>query len=969
MVKSSVTTGAVKNAFGAIFGAGCKEEHERLDEVERELDEHPLAVADVDLIVVGKAVRELRSVMRAEKARGANNAKLIRRIDAIGTRIADNLHQRITADMLRRADGAAIADKVLQLLRDVDKVRAERTAERTEAQVLALQEEIASAELQKAAVSMERLQQPERAASAAQAVLDAVESAQIVAPQHPRIVELLLTRCRELGAALARPEAVAGDVRAAEETHAAARRLDDIAGSLATGAGGSPKSAARWEPAATKVDALVRAEAIRVFTAELIAIRAEVVKGDAAFDLAAVARSMATMRPWWLRVAGECEVGERLADACTSVDTRALQAFEKAAASGGAEQVGQLLASAKDYDAQRAGFPGCKAAMGSSLRARLLEVFSDVTRQLDTLDAELTKSAEIDAAAAMMLAQALEALARLWVAATKADERLPGRLARTLGALEARVEAAATAASGGSGGGATDASRAHILLDFAERYDALRPRLTPPEAVAGGELVRRLAPRVCAACLGAAEAEARRAVADGFEAARALDALEACCHPLLRGCVGEPAVRNRLLASAAAAEERIVETFLEAGPLYVVESNRAGGRARADIARRRELRGQAQRLEKLSAEFRPTNGVGSGRCKLADRLEVISQLDVVEVEVLRGGDLDAGTVANALAALGSLCERSSGSAEEVGSRLMVLKSPLQIALVARLMQADTKIVGAAMHCARQADAQYQIGPTASNTQFYQTLKNAKEVKDKLEQLSSELSKGSGGGLKPDVILSAFQGLKPLWPSVADVEEFVVRAQSISAQLEERMTKASEQAVASGNDKHANILLDFARRCDDVREAGEEDPRLSVRVAEVVARGHLAALEEEISKEKEMSPDRVLEILRLLAPVWSEAKNARDFRDRILRAHGMVQRCMLDSVGEARAIVATDKAHSDQWIAALLKYADMYDIAFAEFGLRGLFREAVQNENNRAGPPPPRGSSGPPRAAPPPLGSA
>jgi len=184
-------------------------------------------------------------------------------------------------------------------------------------------------------------------------------------------------------------------------------------------------------------------------------------------------------------------------------------------------------------------------------------------------------------------------------------------------------------------------------------------------------------------------------------------------------------------------------------------------------------------------------------------------------------------------------------------------------------------------------------------------------------LDVELAKESN--LNPNVVLTALESLKTMWPLVVNVNEFRSRLMAIFALLQDRMADACGKAVANGETKKVEALLSFAQRCDQVREVAEGDPQLCERLAEEIGGFHLSAVEMELQKTTGMNALEVLKCLKMLPAIWSSVSSDSMLRSRIVGIHSEITTRMKDAFE-----VATDKRKLD----ALIQFGGEFDTVFS-----------------------------------------
>jgi len=215
---------------------------------------------------------------------------------------------------------------------------------------------------------------------------------------------------------------------------------------------------------------------------------------------------------------------------------------------------------------------------------------------------------------------------------------------------------------------------------------------------------------------------------------------------------------------------------------------------------------------------------------------------------------------------------------------------------------------------------------ADSDKLCRTLKSMKPVMKFLRLAEAELDKEAG--LNPKMVLNCLTKVKSMWEDVAHIESLQTRLVAVFSKLEDRLAESCQKAVEANQAKKVQALVDFARRCDEVRDTGAIHSELVDRLALTALTAHLTAAEEELKKEQGtgMKTMRVLACIKALPIFWKELDDPGDLSTRADALRTTI--CERMKTAMDKYVEVDNKAKVDK----LIKFAGDCDPNFAGVGL-------------------------------------
>lgn len=921
--------------FGfSVFGSssGAKDEKHLLDTIQSLIDDHKGDEGDTDLDLFGQAAKDLRAALDVEIARGAKKPKILMRIELLSDGILSNLENRITAELLDTKDGPALADRCVNIAKDLDAVRATKASTILSARCEDLQEKGSSLELVKVKEAYAEIpKDPAKVFENVRNVMTEIEVCHAKASTSKKVCEKLVNYCVQLASVLLKGliQALQADPSNAIIAKQLAESMDGIAEKLVVVLG------SKWDPPAKpQVEDKVNESAKTVFTHNAGLMQAEAAKGKDMSPEGAqgIYQVLVQLQPWWIIAADVDGCSASLQSACEAVDKALVETFTGFSTSGDKAGCENLLQFARDLDTVTAKFNGIAAA-DSSLRTKMMDVtFSDVPSKLDALDVEIAKG-ELEVATMVMALTTMEGLVPLWGTTSSDDDGLPKRLAVTLESLEAKVVETT---------GSCSSAKALALMKNAVKYEQLCKDL----ALGEKSLQKTMAPLIAKSCLTDVEGEIGKT--EGMDPSLMMKSLDVFkSTPAVKSTIGEDEeIKSRLLAALRALEDRVADGFQKS----VADEN---------MERIQNQKKFAGLFDELVSEVEAD--IPEDRHTLGQRLDFLLFMGAAEKQVNSGPEMDCAKVNKGLDHLTALCAPPKSAPAEMLARMQALCITLRPALFARTLRAGEERMAFILECAkksetalaamekREASRTSIIGSTTS--ELCTSLQNTKDVNKCLAIMDDELAKESG--MNPNVVLEALQALKEVWSSVASVGDFELRLVSVFALLEERMLDACNKSLEKGQFDKVTRLLNFGSRCDEVRQEADGEAKLCEQLASVVVNHHVTAAEKEMQKDSGFHPKTLLDSIGHLPELLPRLDGITTSESCLLtndisRSQSLVSEVVERGAGPflerlailRRALAARmDKSLDDalrakqpRKIQALIKFASEYDSVFAELAL-------------------------------------
>mmetsp|Transcript_73031 Transcript_73031/g.136416 ORF Transcript_73031/g.136416 Transcript_73031/m.136416 type:complete len:813 (-) Transcript_73031:99-2537(-) len=764
---------------------------EKLDGVEKVTKENPTGEGNEGLDLMEKAAKDLvASFERLVKADVQDSSDL-NRIQSLSELVNTNLESRINIELFKKKDGDAIADEILRIARILDAVRATKASDRIAEAIRDLKERIATNIINRVGTLLDEFSKAEVYKEKSKQILDLVENAHKKAPSSTKITEQLMEKIVKLSELVLKftPAVIAGDVALITTVEEVGQRLDKVARELVA------VLSASWDPpCAPKLEEAVVAQAAHAVFEHLDRVTAEVKTSAMKPDV--VKSCLTKAKPWWQHAQKADGCRDRMAKTLTELELEVSSEFRQAVEGGNTTKTAALLQSAKEMDQILASYGDLPTTgrEGSGdeggLEASLLRVQSyyQALRLLKLIDKELSTST-LNLSSLLV---PMNELAGLWDAVKDKDD-IQTQFTSSMKSLVKGIEEEATRCEASA-----DIPRLNQLEEFADRFDDIRLKLTPPSPEeTGGPLVPTIGRSYCGLHLASAEAEVAKS--EGSSPQKMLQALKDFHTRYLKASKDE-GFEQRAKEITAAIVARVLDAYRSA-------------KALAESEKLEQLRAFATKMDETLSSI----GDGASSVFLAQQLkaydDAFKQLTIADAELSKENGLNPGVLLKALQDLAAswpavpksrmLHERVRAISRTMNTRMEDSVDKASEAGDLQKLENLSKFIEDLEKC------QEALGideSSALRAKLRESLPCAH-----LSTAHSELAKESK--MNPQIVLQQVKSVAPLWTDLQPDSAAHTMLNDLCGKVRSRVSASFTEAVEAKNVTKREALLKFATDFD------------------------------------------------------------------------------------------------------------------------------------------------------------